>query len=92
MQYSFIKHTVLAGSRNQQEFFHSLRLMGLHPEYKGNVAIGFKDGSKLITWKKIGISPIDFHMLAQRGEIHTLKQRIDRLEQPRNIQKRKLDY
>lgn len=89
----FIKDTMLERANSKEEFFHSLRMIGLGTVYIGNNPIGVKDGNKVIKWRSLGITAEDFKMLNQRREISELRNRISHLEWHKDIsqQHQKLD-
>ncbi len=72
-------------SNSQQEFFHSLRMIGLKIVYIGNNPIGVQDGNKIIKWRSLGITTEDFQMLNHRRELSEIKRRIEHLELLKDI-------
>jgi len=89
----FIKETILERSGSRQEFFHSLRLIGLPIEYKGNIPIGVNDNGKITRWSKLGITPDDFKHLDQKYQITKLQRRVEQIEHQREQEmKRKIEH
>lgn len=72
----FIKEHLLNRSHSRTHFFQQLINNGVYPEKRHGVYIGIKDGNKLYTWKKLGITPTDFERLDNRE----LRQRLVSIE------------
>lgn len=93
MKMQFIKETILYKSQSRQQFFHSLRMIGLSVEFKNGIPIGVRDGgkAKLYKWKDLGITPTDFVELKHKEDLHNIKQDIAQLQRMTLSQQKKIE-
>ncbi len=81
----FIKDHLLHKAHSVPHFIKLIQDNGMHIKYDRGVPTGIEDtNGQKYSWKKLGISPADFHALDHKARLHRIDERLQKLEQARN--------